>query len=309
MSQVYNKEQALELVHLSEADLFTSATRLRQKTFGNAIELCAIINARSGHCAMDCTFCAQSIHHSTTAPVFDLLGHKEILEQLNLLSNYPIKRVGLVTSGGALQDSHLENIVEIIRNLPSRWQGKICASLGKLNSKALVHLSKAGLKRYHHNLETSPTYYPSICTTQSWNERLNTVKYAQQIPLSICSGGIFGLGESWEERINFALALRENNIKHIPINFLHPHAGTPLAKQKILEPSEALRIIAIFRHILPTASLRICGGRPLVLGKRQKDIFAAGANALMTGNYLTTAGNGIDADCLMITQLGLEIVA
>ncbi len=309
MPHVYSKEQALELVHSTEDSLFTCASHLRQKTFGNKVELCAIINARSGHCSMDCTFCSQSIHHNTKTITFELLSQEEILARLNMLAKYPLQRVGLVTSGGVLQDNNLTNIIEILENLPSHWQGKLCASLGKLNSKALARLYKAGLKRYHHNLETSRNYYPKLCTTQTWDERLKTVKRAQEIPLSICCGGIFGLGESWEDRIDFALTLRENNVKHVPINFLHPHAGTPLAKQNILDASEALRIIAIFRHILPTASLRICGGRPLILAKRQEEVFAAGANALMTGNYLTTTGNGIEDDCIMIQEQGLEILA
>ncbi len=307
MYAVYSKAQALELVNCSEDDLFASATKLRQNTFGNKIELCAIINARSGLCSMDCAFCAQSKHHNANINNFELLSHEEVLENLNIFKDYPIKRVGLVTSGGALQNEHVTSISNILQTLPNHWQGKLCCSLGKLDKINLAKLKYAGLTRYHHNLETSHNFYPYLCTTQTWNKRLETVKRVQHIPLELCCGGLFGLGESWEDRIDFALTLRENNISNVPINFLHPQKGTPLENQELLSAPEALKIIAIFRHILPTATLRVCGGRPLVLGARQGDIFAAGANALMTGNYLTTSGMDIDADCKMIQNLGLDM--
>ncbi len=306
MSTPYTKKQALELVHMPEAELFASATALRQKNFGAHIELCAIINARSGHCPMDCAFCSQSLHHNTTAPTFALLSHKEIQDRLDSLKEYPLRRVGIVTSGCALQEADVQSIAHIIKNLPEHWQGRLCASLGKLPQKSLDMLKMAGLTRFHHNLESSPAFYPKICSTQSFEARLATVTRAQNTPLEVCAGGLFGLGETWQDRIDFAFTLRENHIENIPINFLHPHAGTPLAKQKPLEAAEALRIIAIFRHILPKATLRICGGRPLVLAARQADIFAAGANALMTGNYLTTNGFGIEDDLLMLKQCRLE---
>ncbi len=301
------KQYALSLLNIPEADLFSSATSLREASFKKHIEMCAIINTRSGHCPMDCKFCSQSMHYNTKAPTFTLLNKKQILERLDILSTYPIQRVGLVTSGSALQDEQVKDLTDIIKELPMHWHGRICASLGKLNNALLKQLKDVGLNRYHHNLETSSNYYAQVCSTQTWDERLNTVNRAKQQSLQVCVGGLFGLGESWEDRIDFAISLREHNINHIPINFLHPHEGTPLAKQKPLEATEALRIIAIFRHILPNATLRICGGRPLVLAQRQHEIFAAGANALMTGNYLTTQGQDISNDCNMIIQQGLEI--
>ncbi len=302
------KQEALALVHIPEADLFQQAAALRHEVFGNNVELCAIINARSGHCSMNCAFCSQSIYHHTKAPTFELLSAAKIQERLALLMDYPLRRMGIVTSGGALPWEDVESLAKIIEALPLKLQKRICASLGKLSPKAFDLLKNSGLSRYHHNLETSSTYYPKVCTTQTWDARLNTVLNAKKTPLQVCAGGIFGLGESWEDRIHFALTLREHKILHVPINFLHPHEGTPLARQKPLSAGEALRIIAIFRHVLPKATLRVCGGRPLVLGHRQYEIFAAGANALMTGNYLTTKGNGIEEDCKMLTNQNLEIV-
>ncbi len=303
------RESAMELVHLPEDVLFASACAMREKAFGKQVELCAIINARSGKCNMDCSFCSQSSHHQSPAvPSFELLSANELIGRLQDLSQFPLRHVGIVTSGGALSYEHVQSLVQTLELLPAHWQGRICGSLGRLPSELLEILKSAGLKRYHHNLESSEKYYPKLCTTQSWQERLATVHRAKSAGLEYCTGGLFGLGESWEDRIDFAFTLQELGVKHVPINFLYAHKGTPLEHMPPLSSAEALRIIAVFRHILPSATLRICGGRPTILGQRQEHIFAAGANALMTGNYLTTAGKGIEVDCRMITEQGLEIV-
>ncbi len=308
-SSVFSEKiQILELLTLSDEALFSSATALRQKAFGNGVELCAIINARSGQCTMDCAFCSQSKHHQVQAvPTFPLLSTAALQERLDILSDYPLRRVGIVTSGGALHAEDVQSLMTTLERMPKHWQGRLCGSLGRLPALALTQLAKAGLTRYHHNLESSEAFYPHICTTQTWQERCATVMRAQTAGLQCCVGGLFGLGESWEDRIDFAFALRDLGIEHVPINFLHAHAGTPLAHRPPLSTAEALRIIALFRHVLPTATLRICGGRPGTLGERQSHIFAAGANALMTGDYLTTKGKGIEDDCRMIEALGLEI--
>ncbi len=305
---ISTKNQAFELLALSEDVLFASASALREEVFGKGVELCAIINARSGHCDMNCAFCSQSRFHGAAAPVFDLLSPSELLERLAVLKDFPLKRVGLVTSGGALQEADVHSLATTLRLLPEFWQGRVCGSLGRLSENALQEIKEAGLTRYHHNLETSAAYYPRICSTQKWAERLATVQRAHTVGLSVCAGGLLGLGESWEDRIDFAFTLREQGISHVPINFLYAHKGTPLQHMPPLSADEALRSIALFRHILPTATLRICGGRGHVLGARQEHIFAAGANALMTGNYLTTKGMGIEEDCRMIEALGLKIV-
>ncbi len=300
-------EDALALVHEPLDDLLAKAQALRVGNFGFKVELCAIINARSGQCDMNCAFCSQSRFHAANVSTFELLSMAEIHERLALLVDYPVKRVGIVTSGGALQDDHVRSLVHTLEKLPLHWQGRVCGSLGRLSDKALAFLYEAGLTRYHHNLESSERFYPSVCTTQKWQDRLATVYRAQHTGLEVCAGGLFGLGESWEDRIAFAFTLKEQGIHHVPMNFLYAHKGTPLEHVPALKAEEALRIIALFRHILPTATLRICGGRPHVLGARQKDIFAAGANALMTGDYLTTKGKGIVADMKMIEAQGLSI--
>lgn len=317
-SQGMSREAALFLAYTASSEsLLAGADALRRASFGRQVELCAIINARNGNCHMDCSFCAQSRHSAAPAsatPVsFDMLQAKALRERLHMLSDLPLRHVGIVTSGGTLPQDDVQSLVRTFTSLPEhfadRWQGRLCGSLGRLGSEAMASLRQAGLVRFHHNLETSEDFYPAVCTTQKWRDRLETVRRARDTGLEVCSGGLFGLGESWEQRVDFALRLRQEGVRHVPINFLHPRPGTKLEGQPLLEPLEALRIIAVLRHILPTATLRVCGGRPEVLGDMQSLMFTAGANALMTGDYLTTAGHGPEEDCAMIEAQGLEIAA
>ena len=311
---VISKSAALKLALTQDlTSLLDSANKLRIAEHGNKIELCAIINARSGNCGMDCKFCSQSSHNSTRIDTFPLLENLELDKAIGEFAKYPIERCGIVTSGGALgakesNNDELKRLATYIKNYNPEQKPKLCASLGRLTQSSLEQLQEAGLTRYHHNLESSEGFYPSLCSTQKWQDRANTVKAAKEAGLSVCCGGLFGTGESWENRIDFAFELRELGVDNIPINFLYPHPGTPMANMPILSADEALRIIAIFRHILPSATLRICGGRSLVLGERTSEIFKAGANALMTGNYLTTKGQSIENDLEMLQNLGLEAV-
>lgn len=299
--------EALALLSLPQGQLFARATALREATFGRGIVLCAIINARSGNCSMDCRFCSQSRHNHTPIEVFPLLPDEELRERILQLAALPVARIGVVTSGSALNGSELQRLRNVLSSLPDAVRPRVCASLGKLTAQDFTLLSQSGLSRFHHNMETSQGYYTRVCTTQTWEQRRDTVLRASEAGLSVCSGGLFGLGEGWEERVDFAFSLKRMGVRHVPMNFLHPHPETPLAEQKPLTADEALTLIAVFRHVLPDATLRICGGRPLVLGSRQNEIFAAGANALMTGDYLTTHGQSIAHDLAMITALGLEV--
>lgn len=300
-------EQALALLTLDEDRLFAQATALREAAFGRRVGLCAIINARSGNCGMDCHFCAQSRHNRTGVAVFPLLSDAALRQRLEELAALPLAHVGLVTSGPALSSAELERLIAFLADLPPALRQRVCVSLGRLPADSLARLKAVGIARIHHNLETSSAWYPHICTTQTWEERRQTVANALHVGLTPCSGGLFGLGESWQDRVDFAFSLKALGVRHVPLNFLHPQPQTPLAQRQPLEPGEALRIIALFRHILPQATLRVCGGRPLVLGQRQHDIFAAGANALMTGDYLTTAGQVLARDLDMIAAQGLEV--
>ncbi|MFI3243372.1 MAG: biotin synthase BioB [Akkermansia sp.] len=305
-----NREQAWKLLDMPEEELFASATAIREHFFGKQIEACYIINAKSGNCNMNCKFCSQSGANSTEVPHYPFLSHEELETIMNDWDQYPVGRCGIVTAGGALTDDDVEKLAQFIekRMQSGKTAPQICGSLGRLKKTAIERLKAAGLTRLHHNLETSESYYPNVCTTQQWRDRLDTVHEAIKDGLSVCSGGLFGLGETWEDRFDFAFFLKEDGIDNIPINFLYPHPGTPLAKQPVLRPDEALRIVAIFRHINPTATLRICGGRLSVLKERQYDMFAAGANAFMTGNYLTIKGAGVAHDLAILKELGLQIV-
>lgn len=302
------REEALELARSGLDRLMAGADALRERAFGRRVELCAIINARSGRCPMDCAFCAQSLHYRTDAPVFPLLAASALRERLARLEGAPLAHVGLVTSGTALDGPELERLARMLEDMPAGWRGRVCGSLGQVSAGALERLREAGIARVHHNLETSRRHYPRICTTQCWEARRDTVLRVRAAGLPVCAGGLFGVGESWEDRVDFALSLRELGVDNVPLNFLHPHAGTPLAGQPPLGAEEALKIIALMRHILPTATLRVCGGRPLVLGARQAEMFAAGANALMTGDYLTTRGKALDDDLRLLASAGMRPV-
>lgn len=256
---------------------------------------------------MDCSFCSQSKHHNTAIETFPLLSSEQLLATIASLAATPIKHIGIVTSGSALQPQELSKLIELIASLPQETKQKICGSLGRLDLNSLTQLHTVGMQRYHHNLETSESFYPQVCTTQTWQQRLETVQRAKAVGLETCTGGLFGLGETWEDRIVFALRLRAEGITNIPMNFLYAHPGTPLAKIPPLTAGEALRCITLWRHLLPTATLRICGGRPTILGERQAELFRAGANALMTGNYLTTTGQSIATDLQMIAAQDLKL--
>jgi len=304
-----SRESARALLARDTAALCASASALRRKHFGDVVSLCAIINAKSGNCGMDCAFCSQSGRHGAGAAVFPLLTVEALRERIARVRQFPIRHCGIVTGGASLGRSEVLTVAEALQAERDAPLPRLCASLGRLESDDLAVLRDAGLRRYHHNLECAEAYYPRLCTTQTWRDRLAVVRRAGEQGLEVCCGGLFGAGESWEDRLDFAFALAAEGIREVPLNFLHPHPGTPLAARPVLPADEALRIIAVFRHILPEATLRVCGGRVLVLGARQEELFAAGANALMTGDYLTTGGSGIQEDLDMIARLGLELAA
>lgn len=288
-------------------DLFSVATRIRERFRGNNVDLCSIVNAKSGECSEDCFYCAQSVHHKTGAPVFPLISLERMQEAAKSAKENSAKRFCIVTSGRGV-DTHgdLENIAKGIRFVRSLGLSP-CATLGTLTKDQLAYLQDAGLHRYHHNIETSREYFSRICTTHSFDERLEVLNYAQSIGLSTCSGGILGMGESMDDRIKMAFTLRDLNVDSVPINFLMPIAGTPLEHQVPIPPLEALHSIALFRFILPGKEIRICGGRGSALGQLHPLILAAGADGFMIGNYLTTSGLDPKADIKMIHDLGLTV--
>jgi biotin synthase len=287
-------------------DLFALSNRIREKFRGNKVDLCSIINAKSGACPEDCSFCAQSAHSKTNIKIHPLIDKEKILEAANSVKKNGIKRFCIVTSGKKISDMELEEICTFIFEI--RDMGFLpCATLGMLEKKQLGQLRDAGLYRYHHNLETSEAFFSEICSTHTYREKIKTIEAAKSLGLSVCSGGIFGLGETWEDRIDMAFALKDIEVDSVPINFFTPVTGTPLGEKGLLHPLEALKIIAIYRLILPDREIRICGGRPQTLRELHSYIFFAGADGLLIGNYLTTQGKRPEEDIQMIRDLEFEI--
>ena len=298
----------LEDKNLGLSSLFALTDFLRQQHSGKWIRLCSIINARSGACREDCAFCAQSAHYSTGIRSYPLLDSQALAEEARKAVQAGAGEFSMVTSGPApgseKEITVLEEALEKMREMPLSFRR--CASLGRIGQEQLRRLKKAGLDCFHHNLEASGSFFPQICTTHTHAERVETVKMAKACGLRICSGGIFGMGEEPADRVALAMELKELGVDSIPLNFLHPIPGTPLENASYLTPEDCLRIIAMFRLVLPDKDIVVCGGREKNLRDLQSMIFCAGANGLLIGNYLTTAGRDVAADLRMLEDLGLE---
>jgi biotin synthase len=283
------------------------AGRKRAEVFGNKVDACSIINARSGNCSEDCAFCAQSAHHRAEADIYKLLPKSKILETAQRAYDNGVRRFCIVTSGRGIDSEGelgvIASCVESIRKIGIQP----CATLGTLDRGQLKTLKDAGLNRFHHNIETSRRFFPNICTTHDYDERVATLNDAKDVGLSLCSGGIIGLGETMEDRADMAFALRDIGVDSVPINFLMPIPGTPLEGADFMTPMEALKTIALFRMILPDKEIRICGGRVSALRDLHPMIFNAGANGLLMGDYLTTRGRDYAMDHQMLEDLGLKL--
>lgn len=287
-------------------DLFAAASRIRERFRGSRVELCSIINAKSGECPEDCTYCAQSAYSDTDAPVFPLVREEIVLEKVKEAKDAGVKRFCIVTSGKKIDNKELSAIADMVAKI--RKLGILpCATLGLLDKKDLSMLKDSGLERYHHNLETSERFFPEMCTTHTYYDKLKTIEDVQSLGLSLCSGGIFGIGEEWQDRIEMAFSLKKINPDSVPINFLIAVRGTPLENADLLEPFDALKIISIYRFILPDKEIRICGGRRQTIKEFNSMVFMAGADSLLTGNYLTTTGTAYEDDLSLIKHYGLNI--
>lgn len=302
--------EALELYSLSENNFlqfFASATRIREKFKGKKVILCSIVSAKSGGCSEDCSFCAQSVHYQTNAPLYPMITSEQILKTAKEARAAGASEFSVVTSGrDVASDSDLSVLVSSFKKISSDIKIPCCASLGILDDERGKALKDAGLTNYHHNLETSESFYGNICTTHSYSERIETVKTAKRLGFKVCSGGIFGMGESAKQRIELAFTLKELGVDSIPMNFLNPIPGTPLEGTTPMKPLEILRLISIYRFIHPNKDIIVCGGREVNLRSLQSLIFYAGANGTLMGNYLTTKGDSPDKDMQMIKDLGLE---
>ena len=303
------KSEALFIADLQKPDifdLFSATNRIREKFRGNSVDLCSIINAKSGACHEDCSYCAQSSKSKADIAIYPLVKKEIVVDKAKEARDAGVKRFCVVTSGRKIAKNELKEIALMIEDI--RKIGLLpCATLGLLSCDELIFLKESGLERYHHNLETSERFFPEICRTHTYYDKIKTIDAAKSAGLSICSGGIFGMGETWQDRIEMAFALKELDVDSVPINFLIPIKGTSMSERDLLYPFEALKIISLYRFILPEKEIRVSGGRLQILGEFNSWVFMAGADSLLTGNYLTTIGRTYDDDLRLIEQYGLNI--
>lgn len=287
------------------AELLICAGRLRASFRDNKIDLCSIVNAKSGACPEDCSYCAQSARSRAGAQTYPLAPAEVIARRAQEAKDSGAKRFCVVISGRRAQEAELREISIMIRSI--RDIGLLpCATLGMLGGDDLKRLKDSGLERYHHNIETSERFFPEICKSHTYRDKIQTIKTVKAAGLSLCSGGIFGLGETWEDRVDMALALAELGADSVPLNFLIPIKGTALESASPLMPMEALKIISLFRFMLPAKEIRVCGGRAQTLAELHPFVFMAGADGLLTGNYLTTSGTTAESDMRLIDLCGLR---
>lgn len=288
-------------------ELCEGADRIREYFIGDKVDLCSIINGRSGRCPEDCKYCAQSAHNHTSCEIYDFLPEEKIVEACKLNESEGVDRFSIVTSGRSLSGEEFEKAVHAYETMHAKCRIDLCASMGFLNAKQLHRLHEAGVTSYHHNIETSKRNFPNICTTHTYEQKLETLKLVKKEGMCACSGGIIGMGETWEDRLDMAVSLAELGIDSIPINALMPIEGTPLENQPQLTEDEILRTIAFFRYINPEANIRLAAGRALLTNDGEI-AFQSGASATITGNMLTTVACAtIRSDKQMLENLGRDV--
>lgn len=299
------EKDLLEIVKTPDSrvfDLLPGANMVRETFFQNRVHLCVICNGKSGKCSEDCSFCAQSKYHDTRIDAYPLLSGEKLQQGATDLEGTPVNRYSIVTSGRGMAGQEIDRVCAAYEGIDNI---DLCASLGIIGRESMAKLAASGVSRYHHNLETAQSHFPDICTTHTYEERIGTIRAAREAGMGICSGGIFGMGERDEQILELALELKALDVDAVPLNFLSPIPGTPLENGHDLTPLKCLKIIALFRYVLPDRQILICGGREANLGVLQPLIFFAGASGIMTGNYLTTKGRALESDLDMLSQLGL----
>lgn len=299
------REEALWLYEQPLKELSSWANKIREYFCSNGFDICTIINAKSGRCSENCRFCSQSIHSHTASAVYPLLSTEKIVEQAKHDVAQGVLRFSIVTSGKRLTNREVLKICEAVKAIKAVCNISVCVSLGLLKQEQFAWLKEAGVERVHNNLETSERYFPSVCTTHTFADKIVAIRAAQAAGLPVCSGGIMGLGESVEDRIDMALSLRKLGVKSIPVNMLNAIEGTPFEGNKRLSPEDLQRIVAVYRFMLPQASIRLAGGRGL-LGDKGEACFKSGANATISGDMLTTAGITVATDMQLLKELGFQ---
>lgn len=300
-----SRTEATELINAPLEELCKCADEIRKHFCKDGFDICTIINGKCGRCSEDCKFCAQSARYKTMIEEYPLLDTDEIVRQAKYNAERGVLRYSIVTSGKMLSDSDVDKVCESIKAIKSEVGIEVCVSFGLLGVEQFKKIKAAGASRVHCNLEASRNFFPSVCSTHTYDMKIETLKSARLAGLSICSGGIMGLGETMEDRIDMAFDLRELAVKSVPINFLNPIKGTPFENNPPLSDDEKRRIVAIYRFILPDASIRLAGGRGLIADKGE-GCFRSGANAAISGDMLTTSGITIENDMKMLKKLGFK---
>lgn len=302
-----DKSEAMQLWEVDYDELCSAANEIREKFCSNNFDICTIVNGKSGKCSENCKFCSQSSFYHTCAGEYPLLDKESIVKEAMNNAEQGMLRFSIVTSGRRLNDKEVDIMCDVIREIRKNTDISICASFGLLNEEQYRKLKDAGVARIHNNIETSENNFPNVCTTHTFSDKINAIKAAQKAGLDICSGGIMGLGENNEDRVDMAFTLRELNVKSIPVNMLNPIPGTPFENNKKLTEKDMCRICAIYRFILPDAFIRLAGGRGLMENKG-RDCFLSGANAAISGNMLTTSGITFETDLALLKELNFNPV-
>jgi len=288
-------------------ELATAANRVREEFNGNEIDLCLLLNAKSGRCSEDCAYCAQSAHYKTEAPVYPLMDLNRMVEEAIEAQNKGAGRFCLITSGREPNGDEFETILQALDRIRKETTLDLDCSLGTLTEERAESLRRVGVTRYNHNLETAESHFPKVCSTHTFRDRVRTIEVLKGQGFSLCCGGIIGLGESPRQRLELAFSLRELGIDCIPLNILNPRPGTPLEHSESIPPLEIIKTISLFRLILPKGTIKIAGGREVHLRDLQSLALFAGANGLIVGNYLTTPGRNAEDDFRMVKDLGFVL--
>ena len=290
-------------------DLLYWANEIRKANFGNTVKMCSIVSGRLGGCSQDCAFCAQSLHYDTAVDKTpQVLSDGQIMDAAAEAKQKGVPNFGIVYSGKKVSQAELDRLIALTQRIKTELGMGVCMSLGIVSDENMQRLADAGVVRFNHNLETSERHFPDIVTTHKYEDRVKTIEAGLKAGMGVCAGGIFGIGETEQDRIDMALELRRLGVDMVPMNFLHPIEGTPLGKAETMPPRQILRIVALYRFILPKTHLKVAGGRVLNLRDLQSWIFYAGCTAILSGNYLTTAGRAVEDDLKMIEDLGLQVV-
>lgn len=304
--ELITRKEALCLSKAPFMELQRAADEIRESMCGNGFDICTIVNGKCGRCSEDCKYCAQSAHYTTACTeTYPLLSTEEFLEGAKNNANRGVLRYSIVTSGKRLSDKEVDKVCESIRRIKKETGIEVCVSFGLLDETQFRKIKEAGASRVHCNLESSARYFPEVCTTHTYEEKIETLKAAKRAGLSICSGGILGLGETMEDRIDMVLTARQLGVKSIPVNLLNPIPGTPYEGRTPLTNEEACRCVALFRFLIPDGAIRLAGGRGLV-GDKGEGCFRSGANAAISGDMLTTAGITVETDKELMKKLGFE---